>query len=83
MRIVIVILVIVTIIIVADYALQKVTAPATACRLVTAYILPDKCAGTCPPGTNCGATATAPYGPDGLLGVQDSACACVPVSPSP
>ena len=55
MRIVIIILGSVFIIIVADYFLQKITAPAT-CGLATAYILPDKCSGTCPPGSGCGAT---------------------------
>lgn len=82
MRIVIIILGSVFIIIVADYFLQKITAPAT-CGLATAYILPDKCSGTCPPGSGCGATAVAPYGPGGLLGVQDSTCACVPILPPP
>lgn len=46
------------------------------CRLVTQILLPDKCLGTCPPGTACGPTATRPYGPWGLLGTQDAACAC-------
>ena len=83
MRIIIVILIVVTAVIAADYALQKTIALTKNCRLVTAYILPDKCAGKCPSGASCRATDTAPYGPDGLLGIQDSACACVPVSPSP
>ena len=52
------------------------------CRLVTQIMLPDKCLGTCPPGTVCGPTATRPYGPRGWFGTQDAACACAGAAPT-
>lgn len=81
MKNVIIVLILGIVIIIVDYVVQKVTAPAT-CGLATAYILPDYCTGACPAGSSCGATAVAPYGPGGVM-VQDAACGCVPIIPPP
>jgi hypothetical protein len=50
-----------------------------ACALVTRVLFRDRCGGTCPAGQICAPTATRPYGPFGIGGVQAAACACVPL----
>jgi hypothetical protein len=81
LTILVIISILITIIII-DYVIQKIRAPAT-CGIASAFLLPDKCTGTCPPGASCGATGVRPYGPGGILGVQDATCGCVPIIPPP
>lgn len=50
------------------------------CGLVTRVAFRDRCGGTCPAGQICVPTATRPYGPFGILGVQAAACACTPLA---
>lgn len=67
-------------IVIIDYVVQQLTPPPT-CAVSTAFIVPDVCAGTCPPGATCAVTATRPYGPAWLGLTQAAACACVGTLP--
>lgn len=49
------------------------------CRLKPMWVVKDYCTGTCPPGEDCVATSTRPYGPFGWF-TQAAACTCVPTA---
>jgi len=53
--------------------IQRLLAPG--CGLIRHLVLPDKCTGSCPPGSTCVATRVRPYF-RGFFGVQDAACSC-------
>jgi len=82
MNTIIVIFSVIIIVVFIDYVIQKIRVPAT-CGIAPAFLLPDKCTGTCPPGSSCGVTGVRPYGTRGILGVQDATCGCVPIIPPP
>jgi hypothetical protein len=80
--IVIIVGLVILVIIIFDVVKRFIYSLINRCGLITQVLLPDKCGGSCATG-RCGPTATRPYGPWGIFGTQDAACACIVPPPPP